>query len=187
MSLVPAFEIGVWNAWTLAVAFLLLVYIPQFVLKDYSKKMGQGEHYGKSETFMKVLFVILLIFSIFLPLRLGTAWFYTGLIIYLLGLIKLTITILVVAYTPLGKPFTKGTYRYSRNPGYVGQIFVFVGIGIASASWLCLLLSIILIFLTFLLVGVEERITLDKLGESYREYMNKTPRWLGIPKSVKSK
>ena len=92
------------------------------------------------------------------------------------------ITIVNVVSTPLGKPFTKGVYRYSRNPGYLGQIIVFLGIGIASASWFYLLLSAVLLVLTYLLVAIEERVTLDKLGETYREYMNRTPRWLGIPR-----
>ena len=183
MSAIPAFEIGVWNAWILALVLLLPAYIPVLTLKDFNKKMGQGEHYGKIGTFINALVIILMICSIFLPLKLGTAWFYTGLFIYLLGLIIIAITIVVVASTPLGKPFTKGVYRYSRNPGYLAQIIVFVGIGIASASWFYLLLSAILIILTYLLVAIEEHITLDKLGDAYREYMNRTPRWIGIPKS----
>jgi protein-S-isoprenylcysteine O-methyltransferase Ste14 len=114
---------------------------------------------------------------------LGTAWFYSGLAVYLLGLTIVTITIVNVASTPLGEPFTKGLYRYSRNPGYLGQLFLFVGIGIASASWFYLLLSSILIVLTYLLVAIEERINLDKFGAAYREYMKRTPRWIGFPKS----
>ena len=175
MSLVPAFEISVWNTWILAIVYLLFVYIPIFVLKDYSKKMGQGENYGKIEKFMEVLFYILLLGSVFLPLKLRTAWFYTGLVIYLLGFIITVITIINVASVPLGKPFTKGMYRYSRNPGYLGQMLVFVGIGLASASWIYLLLSVVLIVLTVLLIGIEERVTLDKFGEAYQAYMNRTP------------
>jgi protein-S-isoprenylcysteine O-methyltransferase Ste14 len=185
MSLIPAFEIGVWNAWILAIVFLLLVYIPVLTFRDFSKKMGQGEHYGKIEIFMEILFYVLIIVSISLPLKLKMAWFYTGLFVYLLGLVIMTLTIVNVATTPLGKPFTKGVYRYSRNPGYLSQIMVFAGIGIASASWLYLLLSAILISLTFSLIGIEERVTLDKLGDAYREYMKRTPRWIGIPKALK--
>lgn len=183
MSLIPAFEIGIWNAWILTIVLLLPAFIPGLILKDFNKKMGQGEHYGKIETFMTTLILILMVYSIFLPLILGTAWLYIGLCTYLLGLIIFIITIVNVASTPMGKPFIKGVYRFSRNPGYLAQIIVFVGIGLASASWLYLLLSAILIVLTHLLVATEERVTLDKLGEAYREYMNKTPRWIGIPKS----
>jgi protein-S-isoprenylcysteine O-methyltransferase Ste14 len=183
MSLVPEFEIGIWNAWILAIVLLIPSYLPVLILKDFGKKMGEGEDYGKIGTFMNIYILILMILSIFLPLKLGTVWFYAGLSIYLLGLIIITITIVNVASTPLGKPFTKGAYRYSRNPGYLSQIIVFIGVGIVSASWLYLLLSAILIILTYLFIGIEERVTLDKLDESYREYMERTPRWLGIPKS----
>lgn len=182
MSCIPTFETGIWNAWILAIIYFLLVNVPPYVLRDFNKKMGQGEHYGKFETFMMVVFILLLFYSIFLPLKLSTAWFYPGLFVYLLGLVIVSTTFVNVAATPLGQPFTKGTYRYSRNPGYLGQIAVFVGIGIASASWLYLLISAILIVSTYLLIRVEERETLKKLGEPYLEYMNTTSRWIGIPK-----
>ena len=179
MSFVPAFEAGIWNAWILAIVYFLLVYIPPYTLRDINKKMGQGEHYGKIETFTTVVFIVLLFYSIFLPLKLSTAWFYSGIFIYLLGLVIVGITLVNVATTPLGQPFTKGTYRYSRNPGYLGQITVFVGIGIASASWLYLLISAVLVVATYLLIRVEERETAKKLGELYLEYMRKTSRWIG--------
>ena len=185
MSAIPAFEIGIWNAWILALVLLLPAYIPGLALKDFSKKMGQGEHYGKIGALTTILLFILIICSIFLPLKLGTVWFYTGLFIYFLGLIIVTIAIVNAASMTLGKPFTKGVYRYSRNPMFVSQIIVFVGIGIASVSWFYLLLSAILVVLTYLLVTIEERKTLDKFGDAYREYMNRTPRWIGVPKSGK--
>lgn len=183
MSLIPDFEIGIWNAWILALVFLLLVYIPVLTFKDFKKKMGQGEHYGKIEVFMEILFYVLVLITIFLPLKLRTAWFYTGFSIYLVGLIFMTITIMNVTSTPLGKPLTKGLYRFSRNPAYLSQIVTFLGIGTASASWLYLFFSVLLVVMTYLLITIEERVTLEKLGESYREYMNRTPRWLGMPKS----
>jgi protein-S-isoprenylcysteine O-methyltransferase Ste14 len=31
----------------------------------------------------------------------------------------------------------------------------------------------------------EERWCLEKYGDAYREYMNRTPRWIGLPKSEK--
>jgi protein-S-isoprenylcysteine O-methyltransferase Ste14 len=187
MSLVPEFGIGIWNAWIFSIVYTLLVYIPTLISKDYSKKMGQGEHYGKPEILMTVICYILMIFPVVLPLKLGTLWFYVGLAIYLLGLFISAIAIQNVVSTPPGKPFVKGIYRYSRNPGYLGQIIVYAGIGIASASWLYLLLTLILIIATFSLISVEEWVTLEKFGESYRQYMNKTPRWIGISKIGKSK
>jgi protein-S-isoprenylcysteine O-methyltransferase Ste14 len=34
-------------------------------------------------------------------------------------------------------------------------------------------------------VGAEEPFLIEKYGDTYREYMNRTPRWIGIPKSEK--
>lgn len=186
MSLVPAFKIGVWNAWILAIVLLLYAFIP-YLIKDYTKKMGQSEESGKFSTFNTVSFFILMICSIFLPLKLGTVWFYTGLFIYFLGLVIITIAMVNIASTPLGKLFEKGAYRYSRNPESLGMIMVFIGIGIASASWFYLLLSAILVVLTYFTVAAEERFLIGQYSDAYRDYMNRTPRWLGIPKIVKSK
>ena len=58
-----------------------------------------------------------------------------------------------------------------------------IGTGIASASWLLLLLSVILIVISRFLTITEESATAKKFGDAYKEYMNRTPRWIGIPKS----
>jgi protein-S-isoprenylcysteine O-methyltransferase Ste14 len=181
MSLVPAFEIGLWNAWILAFVLLLYSFIPGLVLKDFNKKMDQTEEGGKSSAFGTIFFFILIICAIFLPLKLGTAWFYTGLFIYLLGLGIGIMAIANAASTPLGKPFIKGVYRYSRNPMYLSMITVFIGIGIASASWFYLLLSAILTALLNVTVAAEERYCLERYGLAYRKYIGVTPRWIGLP------
>ena len=77
----------------------------------------------------------------------------------------------------------KGIYRYSRHPMYVSTLIMLVGTGIASASWLILLLSAVYMIFTAIAVPAEERFLLQQYGETYREYMDKTPRWIGIPKS----
>jgi protein-S-isoprenylcysteine O-methyltransferase Ste14 len=58
-----------------------------------------------------------------------------------------------------------------------------IGVGIATASWVLLLLSVAYIIAPLLWVDAEERHCLKVYGDAYREYMNKTPRWIGIPKS----
>ena len=63
-------------------------------------------------------------------------------------------------------------------------IFVqLIGVGIASASWVFLLLTAVLIFLWRFLAIAEERFCLEKYGESYLQFMNRTPRWIGIPEA----
>ena len=130
-----------------------------------------------------VVMVILTIYSVFLPLKLGTAWFYAGLTVYLVGLAMLLTSIVNISTTPLGQPFTKGMYRYSRHPMMFSESITFVGVSVASASWIFLLLSVVIIVLYTSQVVAEERGCLETYGDEYQEYMNRTPRWIGIPKS----
>jgi len=71
------------------------------------------------------------------------------------------------------------------HPVYVTLHLVFIGTSIAAASGLFLSLSIVLIITHFYNAIPEERECLQVYRNAYREYMNRTPRCLGIPKSEK--
>jgi protein-S-isoprenylcysteine O-methyltransferase Ste14 len=191
MSWLPAFEIGLWNAWLLMLYFplhpLIMIVVDKAVgTGDVMKKMGDVP-YDKGErrafAVMMVLIVLLLVYSIFLPLKLGTMWFYVGLAIYLVGLVMFFAAIVDIARTPLGQPFSKGMYRYSRHPMMFAESMTFVGVGIASASWLFLLLSAVIIVLQVFEAVAEERGCLETYGDEYQEFLNRTPRWIGFPQS----
>ena len=188
MSLTPAFDIGVWNAWILMLYFplhpLLMLLIDKAVGTGGMSQKMESAPYTKSEkrifyTLTSILF-LMLIYSVFLPLQLGTIWFYVGLPVYLLGLTVFIAAIVNIATTPLGEVFTKGMYRYSRHPMGLGSYIMHIGVSIATASWVFLLFSIVLMILPD--AKTEERCCLEKYGDSYREYMNRTPRWIGMPK-----
>ena len=191
MSLTPVFELGLWNAWI----FILLVLLPLPLVVLFRKgvfKKTASVHASiltgtenKIFIFSKITMLSVFIYSIFLPLQLEMIWFFIGLPIYLLGLILQTIAWVNVATSLADKPVTKGLYRYSRHPMYATLPLIFIGTGIASASWLFLLLSIILIITHFYNAIPEEHECLEVYGNAYREYMNRTPRWIGIPKSEK--
>ena len=187
--LTPAFEIGLWNAWIFMLYILLTVLVVAKMKKGEAPK-NELDALSKTEkrifNFSKVVFLSAVIYSIFLPLKLWTIWFYIGLPICLLGLIMFTIAIVNIANIPLDEPFTKGLYRYSRHPMYVTWFLTLIGVGIASASWIFLLFSILSTTLSFVLAIPEERLCLKKYGNAYREYMNRTPRWVGVPKSGES-
>jgi protein-S-isoprenylcysteine O-methyltransferase Ste14 len=149
------------------------------------KKMGDVP-YEKGEkrayVIYMVVLLVLLAYSVFLPLKLGTVWFYAGFTTYLVGLVMFLIAIVNIATTPMGQPFTNGMYRYSRHPLYFSGSITFVGVGLASASWVFLLLSVVIIILQYFQVIAEERSCLETYGDEYQEYLNRTPRWIGIPK-----
>ncbi len=191
MSWLPAFEIGLWNAWILMLYFPLHGLIMTVVDKaigdgEMLKKMGDVPFEKEEKRAFVVLMVIillLLVYSVFLPLKLGTIWFYAGLTIYLVGLVMFLTAIVNIATTPLGQPFTKGMYRYSRHPMMFSGSITYVGASVASASWIFLLLSVVIIVLQTSQAIAEERGCLETYGDEYQEYLNRTPRWIGMPKS----
>jgi len=188
MSLAPTFEIGVWNAWILMVYILVHIFLLSLIFKDAMKKRGASGNipYSKVEKsaniFRQAILILTFIYSIFLPLQLGTTWFYAGLAVYLVGLITYTIVMVNWASSPPDEPVTRGLYRYSRHPQYLTQFLIFIGVGIASASWIFLLLEIVTMILINIVVIPEEDFCLEKYTNAYREYTNRTPRWIGIPK-----
>ena len=189
MSLMPAFEIGVWNAWILMIWLLVQNFGIRLISKEVYQKAGQPPDMKPSQTYKIIsyismpLWLLATAYSIFLPFKLDTIWFAIGLAIFLLGLIVNTVGTINFIMTPMNQPVTRGAYRYSRHPIYVALFMIYLSVSIASASWVFLLFTVLLAVEVSLSVITEERFCLEKYGDAYREYMNKTPRWIGIPKS----
>lgn len=135
--------------------------------------------------FSKLIYFVAVIYSVFLPLKFGSIWFYVGFPITLIGLIGSIMVVVNWVTTPVGEPVTRGIYRYSRHPGYVTEVLVLLGVSIASASWFFLLFPIIIGVGAVYFIKMEEAQCIGHYGNAYREYMNRTPRWIGLPKSEK--
>jgi protein-S-isoprenylcysteine O-methyltransferase Ste14 len=183
MSLIPAFEVGVWNAWILTTLLFLFIMLSGLLPKDIGKRITPTKEDTKKRRVMLIVFFTMIIYSIFLPLKLGTTWFYVGLAVYIIGFTVSSAALFSIAATKPGEPFTTGMYRYSRHPIALGTLLPMIGAGIASASWLFLLLSAILMVISHFLAITEESATTKKFGDAYKKYMARTPRWIGIPKS----
>ena len=188
MSLIPAFKIGVWNAWI----FMIWSWVDMLALRLVGKEVYQrasgtsemktGHAYKITSYVSMVVEFIAIAYSIVLPFQLGTVWFYTGLAIFLLGLVVLTIASVNFAMAPMNEPITGGVYRYSRHPSYLALLLIYLSVSIASASWVFLLVFIVQLVSISIGAVEEERYCLEKYGNAYREYINRTPRWIGIPK-----
>jgi protein-S-isoprenylcysteine O-methyltransferase Ste14 len=187
MSLIPAFDIGVWNAW-IFMAYLLLSFIP-FIYIAIKKSAPSVKETGLSRVAKmfanssKILLLPATIYSIFLPIKLGTVWFYVGLPVALIGLAAYTIVLINWATTPINSEVSRGLYRYSRHPMYVTMFIFFLGLGILTASWVMLFIFVVLVIGCVVYANVEERSCIEKWGEAYREYISRTPRWVGVPKA----
>ncbi len=172
------------NLWV----FYVLVYVIAFPLRQWANKR-RGEPIEDPDMLMqhKLLLALTLLWlfggfaiSLFVPLRSGIV-FWIGLASYVVG-----VAIVAAALIALGAPgLVRGSvYRYSRNPNYVGMVFVIFGLVLMgwSAS-----LGSILFTLYFLLtlpyfhwtILTEEAFLSAKFGASYSEYLRSTARYLG--------
>jgi len=189
MSLIPALELGLWNAWILVIPILIISFSDMSVTA--ARESGKGGDFQLTRKENRLTYAVFLpmvvswVYAVFLPLQLGTTWLYSGLIICLFGMIFTIVAVRNFATSPKGKVITKGLYRFTRNPTYIGIILMHIGLGIACSSWLYLLLTVVLIILLNANLSAEERYCLYRYGGDYQKYNNKTPRWIGLPKSEK--
>jgi len=131
-----------------------------------------------------LIWLLALGYSVFLPLQLGTTWFYIGLSIFVIGLILMTITTFNFITTHTDQLITQGAYNFSRHPMYLATFFICLGSGIAAVSWLLIFFRIIIAFCFYKEALIEERYCLNEYGSAYQEYLNNVPRWFGVPNMI---
>lgn len=74
---------------------------------------------------------------------------------------------------------TTGFYRYSRNPMYVGLLFLLIGWGIRLGSATPFLMLPLFIFvITSQQIVKEEKVLRSLFGDEYTEYCARVRRWL---------
>ncbi len=76
---------------------------------------------------------------------------------------------------------TSGPFSYVRNPLYVGNILIYLGLGVASMALFPWLQGAALAFFAFQyrsIVSLEEDFLSEKFGDGYREYRVAVPRFI---------
>jgi len=121
MSLIPNFELGLWNAWLLTIWLVVLPILSNFIIKDKntSKKLRTSVpvKFEKTLNKMSMLAVIIgVIYSFFLPIKFGTIWFYIGGIFFSLGFILNISVIVSLRNVTANEFFNKGPFKFSRHP-----------------------------------------------------------------------
>jgi len=114
-------------------------------------------------------------------------WFFIGIAILLSGSMLRR-----YCWRALGRYFTgnvqvqdgqtvimEGPYRYVRHPSYTGGMLMHLGTGLALTNWVSALTLFVISGLGyFYRVRVEENALVGGLGESYRQYMQRTKRFI---------
>lgn len=182
MEFIGNLKIGLYNAWLPITCFLVIMYIFPFLInKAGTKRAINTSWYGKKEKISSVIsmlfFYALPVAGILTPLKTGTFFFYVGMIIYAIAFIPYLIANINYVKAPLNEPIVKGVYRISRNPMYFFSGLIMLGICIATACWLMLIILTCYLIATHSITISEEHYCIKTYGEKYKEYMKKTPRY----------
>lgn len=116
-----------------------------------------------------------------------TSVFFIGFTIAVVGQLVRMLTISLVYIVRGGRNrriyaeglVTDGLFTHCRNPMYVGNILLIIGISILSNSLLALLFMIpLFIFIYQAIVYAEEAYLRNTYGEGYHTYCSKVNRWI---------
>ncbi len=176
-------RIGLLNAWTGSLIVLLVMIVPMLILnKKAVKRLGNMSWYSKGDLIIAIISTVfsygMMIFSIWVPLKIDTPYFYAGIIILIVGIIFYLTALHNYSTTPENKAVQKGVYQISRNPIYFFYGVMMLGIVVATLSLPMLILWILYMVFTHLMILREERYCLETYPESYKEYMQKVPRYV---------
>ena len=169
--------------------FILQMIVIMFIDKKTWKKShvpieAKRNRYEKQIGILaNFIWLIAMIYSIFLPLKLNSNLFYIGLMVFAFGLIILIRATYDFITTNPNMVIKTGVYKISRHPMYLATFIIVLSVSIASFSWLFLTLSIIMMFFFHREALIEERFCLNIFGEEYKDYIQHTSRWIGLPKS----
>jgi protein-S-isoprenylcysteine O-methyltransferase Ste14 len=98
----------------------------------------------------------------------------------------LSLALMLAGYTLLSKGWTQihaargglvadGIYAYARHPQYTGLFLVIVGFLVQWPTILTVIMAPVLLFAYVHLARIEERRAEVEFGETYNEYVRKTP------------
>jgi protein-S-isoprenylcysteine O-methyltransferase Ste14 len=74
---------------------------------------------------------------------------------------------------------TGGPYRFTRNPMYVGLIVAYIGeAGILAQVWPVVLLPLVVAYVRWAVIPLEESTLTDGFGPEYEQYRARVRRWL---------
>jgi protein-S-isoprenylcysteine O-methyltransferase Ste14 len=72
-----------------------------------------------------------------------------------------------------------GPFRFRRNPIYLGEVMIILGLAeLTKSLWLVILAPIFALLITWLAILPEERHLEAKFGDDYRAYKARTRRWI---------
>jgi protein-S-isoprenylcysteine O-methyltransferase Ste14 len=80
-----------------------------------------------------------------------------------------------------------GMFGHSRNPLYVANLLLFLGLAIVHNGWAMYLVVLpFFLFAYYCIVAAEEQYLLERFGDAYVEYCRRVPRWIPLLRGLSS-
>ena len=182
MELFPELKLGLLNGWVLlavefAIQGFLMLIFPKDVVSRLLDRSGWSEKQKVFTVIGKIFSLICLVLITLTAMKINTANFRVGMILYGTGILGLVVSMINFKDTPFGQPVTSGVYQISRHPQIVSLFFIFLGICLVIGSWLALIALLLSKVLQHYGILAEEEACLEVYGESYRTYMERVPRY----------
>lgn len=74
-----------------------------------------------------------------------------------------------------------GLYKMIRHPGYLGQVFIFIGTAVSFSNWLSVLSMAIAISVGYAYrIKIEEKFMVEQMGQKYLDYQNRTKKLIPL-------
>ena len=181
ISFFTTLEPSLAGAWIPSFGMVLIQFAYMFIYKEVGKRATDTSWYTladkRNAIISSLLQVALLILSVFVPLKTGSAWFWIGAVIYVAAFAGFIKAFYDYAAAPADKAAQGGIYRLSRNPMYFFYFLGMAGVCVASASlWLLIVIVPFAIYNHLVVLG-EERYCEQTYGQEYLKYKRKTPRY----------
>jgi len=85
----------------------------------------------------------------------------------------------IIPMRPTTAIVSDGPYALTRNPMYLGMVFIYIGIAFLIRSpWALVLLPLVVLGVDRLVIAKEERYLRGKFGETYVNYCSRVRRWI---------
>ena len=85
----------------------------------------------------------------------------------------------LITIKPANSLQTGGVYAVTRNPMYLGLLWLYTGIAFFGGNWWTfILIPLVVLIITTYVIGREEKYLSDAFGQDYTSYKIKVRRWI---------
>lgn len=153
-----------------------------FVNKEAVKRAAFFAPLKGSENIALIIYqisnIFIILYMVMLKVHMEIATSGIGLVVYAVGTGVLMASTVCFARPEQSGINTKGIYRISRNPMYLGYFIYFLGCVLLTGSWILFLSLFVFQISAHWIILSEERWCIEKFGQEYICYMSKVRRYL---------